>query len=232
MILILDNYDSFTYNLYQMLSEHTKRQVMVVKHDALTVDQVLALDPKAIVISPGPGTPNEAGISLALIKAASGKVPILGICLGHQCIAQAFGGTIIKAPTLIHGKADHIIYQSCDSKPPGDPILSEPSGLSAPSATHYLFNHLPPNFIGVRYHSLAVSLDDSPTLNDSPALLAMAYASSDKCLMALRHRDHPTFGLQFHPESFGTPHGHQLLKNFLDIAEAYYDQSLIQTHIS
>lgn len=281
MILILDNYDSFTYNLYQMLSEHTNRQVVVIKHDALTAEQVMALNPKAIVISPGPGTPDEAGISLSLIQAASGKIPILGICLGHQCIAQAFGGKIIKAPTLIHGKVDHIITLPCDPKPPVDPVfselsesssqssLSDLSGLAALPTTHHLFKHLPPNFIGVRYHSLAVSLDDSvsfvslaspnplacpnplaspnPSASPNPfaspnpststhvssgVLIPLAYAASDSCLMALKHRDHPTLGLQFHPESFGTQDGHQLLKNFLEIMEAYHDQSLIQTHIS
>jgi anthranilate synthase component 2 len=190
MLLMIDNYDSFTYNLVQYLGE-LGVEVRVFRNDELTVDQALALAPDRIVISPGPCTPNEAGISVPLIRAAAGRVPILGVCLGHQSIGQAFGGRIVKARAVMHGKTS--------------PIHHGGSGL---------FQGLDDPFEATRYHSLVI---DAATL---PAELEVtAWTTSDDGqrdeIMGVRHRELPVMGVQFHPESILTRHGHDLLRNFL-----------------
>jgi anthranilate synthase component 2 len=190
MLLMIDNYDSFTYNLVQYLGE-LGVEAKVFRNDELTVDQALALAPDRIVISPGPCTPNEAGISVPLIRAAAGRVPILGVCLGHQSIGQAFGGRIVKARAVMHGKTS--------------PIHHGGRGL---------FEGLDDPFEATRYHSLVI---DAPTL---PAELEVtAWTTSDDGerdeIMGVRHRELPVMGVQFHPESILTAHGHDLLRNFL-----------------
>ncbi len=189
MILLIDNYDSFTFNLVHFLGE-LGAECDVRRNDSLTVDEALALQPEAIVLSPGPCTPNEAGICLDLIAAAAGRVPILGVCLGHQAIGQAFGGEVVRAPTPMHGKVDNIVHASSD-----------------------VFAGLPSPFRATRYHSLTVRLD---TLPDT--LVATAYTEDGQVIMGLRHPTLPVFGVQFHPESIASEHGHALLGNFLALA--------------
>jgi len=189
MILLIDNYDSFTFNLVHFLGE-LGAECDVRRNDSLTVDEALALQPEAIVLSPGPCTPNEAGICLDLIAAAAGRVPILGVCLGHQAIGQAFGGEVVRAPTPMHGKVDNIVHASSD-----------------------VFAGLPSPFRATRYHSLTVRLD---TLPDT--LVATAYTEDGQVIMGLRHPTLPLFGVQFHPESIASEHGHALLGNFLALA--------------
>jgi anthranilate synthase/aminodeoxychorismate synthase-like glutamine amidotransferase len=184
-ILLLDNYDSFTYNLYQYLGE-LEAEVRVARNDALTVDDVLALDPRAIVISPGPGTPDQAGISLELIRRAAGHVPLLGVCLGHQALGQAFGGKVVRAPKLMHGKTSEIHHD----------------GRS-------VFRGLPPAFTATRYHSLVVARETVPDC------LEVSAWTADGIVMGLRHREHALEGVQFHPESILTGAGKDLLRNFL-----------------
>ena len=188
MILLIDNYDSFTFNLYHFLGE-VGAQCDVWRNDKITVDAALALNPEAIVLSPGPCTPNEAGICLDLIAAAAGKVPLLGVCLGHQAIGQAFGGHVIRAPSPMHGKVSAITHIGTD-------ILAE----------------LPSPFSATRYHSLIVERD---TLPDT--LVPTAW-TDDGIIMAMRHRTMPVYGVQFHPESIASEHGHQILANFLALA--------------
>ena len=188
MILIIDNYDSFTFNLVQFFGD-LGADCLVRRNDKITPDDVLALRPEAIVLSPGPCTPNEAGICLDLIRAAAGKIPILGVCLGHQAIGQAFGGQVIRAPQPMHGKIAPIRHQNSD-----------------------LFAGLPDPFEATRYHSLIVDRD---TL---PATLVPTAFTEDGLIMGLRHRDLPIYGVQFHPESIATAHGHALLRNFLALA--------------
>jgi anthranilate synthase component 2 len=185
MILVIDNYDSFTWNLVHYVEELGSR-THVVRNDALTVQEALALKPSGILLSPGPCTPNEAGICLDLIAGAPETMPILGVCLGHQAIGQAFGGDVIGAREIRHGKISRI---------------SHTGGV--------LFEGLPSSYSVVRYHSLAVK---TGTLPD--ALRADAY-TDDGEIMALHHVSRPIFGVQFHPESILTEHGHALLKNFL-----------------
>jgi len=187
-ILLLDNYDSFTYNLYQYLGE-LEAEVRVARNDALTVEQVLALDPRAIVISPGPGTPDQAGISLELIRGAAGRVPLLGVCLGHQALGQAFGGKVVRAPKLMHGKTSEIHHD----------------GRS-------VFRGLPVPFTATRYHSLVVARETVP------ACLEVSAWTADGVVMGLRHREHALEGVQFHPESILTGAGKDLLRNFLGLA--------------
>jgi anthranilate synthase/aminodeoxychorismate synthase-like glutamine amidotransferase len=187
MILLVDNYDSFTFNLVHFLGDVGGR-CEVVRNDALTVDQALARQPEAIVLSPGPCTPNEAGICLDLIAAAAGKIPVLGVCLGHQAIGQAFGGQVVRAPAPMHGKLSQVSHAGTD-------ILE---GVASP-------------FTATRYHSLVV---DRPSLPE--ALVATAW-TEDGLIMAMRHRLLPIFGVQFHPESIMTQHGHAMLANFLRI---------------
>ncbi|MDR3537230.1 MAG: aminodeoxychorismate/anthranilate synthase component II [Acetobacteraceae bacterium] len=188
MILLIDNYDSFTFNLYHFLGD-VGAQCEVWRNDKLSVDQALAMQPEAIVLSPGPCTPNEAGICLDLIAAAAGKLPILGVCLGHQAIGQAFGGTVVRAPTPMHGKISRISHTATD-------ILA---GLPSP-------------FAATRYHSLVVERDGLPE-----TLVPNAW-TEDGLIMAMHHRTLPIFGVQFHPESIASEHGHQILANFLAIA--------------
>jgi len=187
-ILLLDNYDSFTYNLYQYLSE-LGAQVEVRRNDEIEVDEIRELAPDKIVISPGPCTPTEAGISLPLIRELGVETPILGVCLGHQAIGAAFGGRVIRAPEPVHGKLSAIYHQ----------------GRS-------VFHGLPSPFMATRYHSLIVEHESLPSS------LEVTAATDDGIIMGLRHRSLPLEGIQFHPESYTTEHGKQLLKNFLDRA--------------
>jgi len=190
MLLMIDNYDSFTYNLVQYLGE-LGEDVRVFRNDALTVDQVVALKPERVVISPGPCTPNEAGISLALIQRLAGSVPILGVCLGHQSIGQAFGGHVVRARTLMHGKTSMIHHHN-----------------------QGLFLQLPNPFEATRYHSLVVERSSLPDCLEMTAWTEHADGSIDE-IMGLRHRTLAVAGVQFHPESILTRCGHDLLRNFL-----------------
>lgn len=187
MILLIDNYDSFAWNLVHFLGDLGAR-CDVRRNDALSVADALALEPEAIVLSPGPCTPNEAGICLDLIRAAAGRVPLLGVCLGHQAVGQAFGGRVVRAPAPMHGKLSTVHHTGTD-----------------------LFTGLPQDFSVTRYHSLVVEKDALPG-----ELVPTAW-SDDGLLMGLRHRSLPVFGVQFHPESIASEHGHALLRNFLDI---------------
>jgi anthranilate synthase component 2 len=186
VILMIDNYDSFTYNLVQYLGE-LGVEVTVVRNDEASVDEVERMRPEKIVISPGPCTPNEAGISLEAIRRLGGKVPILGVCLGHQAIGQAYGGKVLHAKTLMHGKTS--------------PIHHAGAGV---------FRGLPSPFTATRYHSLAVERVGLPEC------LEVTAWTEDGEVMGLRHRTLAVEGVQFHPESILTEHGHALLKNFLD----------------
>jgi anthranilate synthase/phosphoribosyltransferase len=185
MILLIDNYDSFTYNLAQYLGE-LGAEVRVVRNDAITMDEVAALAPTHVVISPGPGTPDDAGISLALVERFAPSLPILGVCLGHQTIGQAFGGRVVRAGRLMHGKVS--------------PVLHDGQGI---------FGGLPSPLTATRYHSLVVA-------EPLPDCLEVSARTPEGEMMGLRHRQYPTVGVQFHPESILTEHGHQLLKNFLE----------------
>ena len=186
MILLLDNYDSFTYNLYQYLSE-LGAEVRVRRNDELSVGDVAAMAPDKIVISPGPCTPSEAGISVALIRELGGSIPILGVCLGHQAIGAAYGGAVVRAPQVMHGKLSAIHH----------------SGAG-------VFAGLPQPFQATRYHSLIVRRDDLPDC------LEVTAWTEDGLIMGLRHRDLAVQGVQFHPESIMTEAGKALLKNFLN----------------
>jgi anthranilate synthase component 2 len=188
MILVIDNYDSFTYNLVHYLNE-LGAETHVVRNDALTVAQALGLKPQGVLLSPGPKTPNEAGICLSLIEAAPADLPIFGVCLGHQSIGQAYGGKVIHAKALMHGKTSLIHHN-------GKGVFA---GLKNP-------------FTATRYHSLAVREEDLP------AELEMTAWTDDGEIMGVQHRTRPIFGVQFHPESIATECGHELLANFLDVA--------------
>ena len=188
MILVVDNYDSFTWNLVHYLAE-LGAETRVVRNDDLTADEALALKPEALLLSPGPCTPNEAGICLALLDTAPLDMPIFGVCLGHQAMGQAFGGDVIRAKALMHGKTSPI----------------EHGGQS-------VFRDLPSPFTATRYHSLAVKRE---TL---PEVLEVTAWTADGEIMGLAHRTRPIHGVQFHPESIATEHGHHLLANFLDLA--------------
>ena len=188
MLALIDNYDSFTFNLYHFLGDVGAR-CEVWRNDRITVADVLAQGPEAIVLSPGPCTPNEAGICLDLIAAAAGKVPVLGVCLGHQAVGQAFGGNVVRAPVPMHGKVSRIFHAGTD-------IFA---GVASP-------------FSATRYHSLIV---DRATM---PDVLVPTAWTEDGLIMGLRHRTLPIFGVQFHPESIASQHGHDLLANFLAIA--------------
>jgi anthranilate synthase/aminodeoxychorismate synthase-like glutamine amidotransferase len=186
VILLLDNYDSFTFNLVQYLGE-MQADLKVVRNDALTVAEVLALRPSHIVISPGPCTPVDAGISMDLIQACPTEIPLLGVCLGHQAIGAAFGGQVIRAPKPVHGKTAVIACNQRD-----------------------LFASLPKTFTATRYHSLVVERDSLPSALEITA-------ETDGLIMGLKHRSRSIYGLQFHPESILTEHGKTMLKNFLDM---------------
>ena len=185
MLLIIDNYDSFTYNLVQYLAE-LGEEVKVVRNDEIDVDEVERLAPERIVISPGPCTPSEAGISLGLVERFAGRVPVLGVCLGHQAIGQAYGGKIVHAKTLMHGKVSSIHHSG-----------------------HGVFAGLPTPFQATRYHSLAIERQSCP------AELEVTAWTDDGEIMGVRHRSLAVEGVQFHPESILTEHGHALLANFL-----------------
>jgi len=189
MLLLIDNYDSFTYNLVQYLGE-LGADVHVHRNDAIGIEQIAAWEPSAIVISPGPCTPNEAGISVPLIQSFAGRIPILGVCLGHQAIGQAFGGKIVRAGRVMHGKVS--------------PVTHDGRGV---------FAELPSPFTATRYHSLAI---ERATM---PACLAITATADDGEVMGVRHREWPVEGVQFHPEAILTEHGHALLRNFLESAK-------------
>ena len=188
MILLIDNYDSFTFNLHHLLGE-AGAHCTVRRNDALTVEDALGLQPEAIVLSPGPCTPAEAGVCLALIRAAAGRVPVLGVCLGHQAIGQAFGGTVARAPAPMHGKVGRVEHGGTD-----------------------IFAGLPSPFDAARYHSLIVER------GSLPSELEVTAWTEDGLIMGLRHRAMPIFGVQFHPESIASAHGRDMVENFLAIA--------------
>ncbi|WP_341348932.1 aminodeoxychorismate/anthranilate synthase component II [Sulfobacillus thermosulfidooxidans] len=189
VILVLDNYDSFTYNLVQYLGM-LGHELRVVRNDEVSVDEIRQMNPSRIVLSPGPGRPEDAGIMVDLIRALGPEIPILGVCLGHQAIAYAFGGEVGPAVRLMHGKDDKIFHNEED-----------------------IFRGLPQGFLAGRYHSLAVNVESSNELE-------VTAKSSDGTVMAIRHRSYPIFGIQFHPESVLTPLGMDILKNFLELSEA------------
>ena len=188
MLLLIDNYDSFTYNLVHYLGE-LGAEIEVVRNDKITVAAALKMKPKAIVLSPGPCTPNEAGICLDLIAKAGPKIPLLGVCLGHQAIGQAYGGKVIRAPVPMHGKMSTI-----------------------KTGAKGLFKGIEPRFEVTRYHSLIVERASLP------ADLEITAETDDGIIMGLQHRTHPVHGVQFHPESIASEHGHELLANFLQLA--------------
>jgi anthranilate synthase component 2 len=191
MLLMIDNYDSFTYNLVQYFGE-LGTEVRVFRNDKITCDEIEALAPQQIVISPGPCTPNQAGISIAAIQKFVGKIPILGVCLGHQSIVQAFGGKIVQAKKIMHGKTSQIHHTGTN-----------------------LFTHIENPFVATRYHSLVV---DKGTLPDCLEINAWTLSNEDKEIMGIQHKTEPVMGVQFHPESILTEHGHALLKNFIQLA--------------
>ena len=185
MLLLIDNYDSFTYNLFQYLSE-LGQEVLVARNDKITIEEIEKLGPERIVVSPGPSTPLRAGISNDVIRRFGPKLPLLGVCLGHQCIGHVYGGTVGRAKAVMHGKSSLVHHK-------GEGVLA---GLPNP-------------FSAIRYHSLAVSPEGLPDC------LEVTAWTDDGTIMGLRHRQHPVEGVQFHPESFMTPVGKDLLKNFL-----------------
>lgn len=189
MILIIDNYDSFTYNLYQYLGT-LKQDIRVVRNDALTVEEVRALKPSHLILSPGPGKPENAGICEEVLRQMQGELPILGVCLGHQAIGEVFGGKVILAPELVHGKPDNIILKRDNP----------------------LFRGLPAVIKAARYHSLIVDKDSLPET------LEVIGETEKQEIMALKHRQYPIYGVQFHPESIMTEQGMNILKNFLTIS--------------
>lgn len=193
VIVVIDNYDSFVYNLVQYLGPLTT--VQVVRNDAMTVAEILAMKPSGIVISPGPGRPQQAGVSVDLVRQAGSQIPILGVCLGHQAIAQAYGGRIIAAPTLMHGKADQIFHRQ-----------------------EGLLKNLPSPFKAGRYHSLAVDVSMCPGLE-------VQAQTADGTVMAISHRHDPVFGIQFHPESVLTPEGMAIVTHFVDRVETLREVS-------
>jgi len=190
-LLVIDNYDSFTYNLVQYLGE-LGAEVIVRRNDAVTIDEVAAARPRAVVISPGPGTPDQAGICTDLIRSLGPALPIMGVCLGHQCIGQAYGGKVTRAARIMHGKVSPVFHD----------------GRS-------LFRGLPSPMEATRYHSLIV---ERQTL---PGALELTAWTEDGVIMGLRHVEHPVTGVQFHPESILTSSGRRLLANFLDDADAW-----------
>jgi anthranilate synthase component II len=191
MIVLIDNYDSFTFNLFHYLGG-LGADVVVHRNDKITVDAVMAMDPDAIVLSPGPRTPSDAGICLELIAKASATVPLLGVCLGHQAIGQAFGGEVVRAPRQVHGKLSEIRHK-------GGGIFR---GINGP-------------FKATRYHSLVVER------TSLPEDLVVTAETDDQLIMGLAHQTLPVHGVQFHPESIASEHGHLMLRNFLDIAAAW-----------
>jgi len=191
MFLLIDNYDSFTWNLYHYLGE-LGAEVAVRRNDALSVEEALALQPEGILLSPGPCDPDKAGICLALIREAASSIPILGVCLGHQAIGQAFGGRVLRAPQPLHGKVSAVTHNN----------KGVFSGLPTPMAV-------------TRYHSLMVERESLPSA------LEITAESKEGVIMGLQHRELPVLGVQFHPESIASEHGHQLLNNFLALARRF-----------
>ena len=191
MILMIDNYDSFTFNIVQYLGE-LGADVLVKRNDEISIDEIKTLNPERIVISPGPCTPNEAGVSIEVVKNFCQHKPILGVCLGHQTIGQAFGGKIVSAKKIMHGKTSKIIHD-------GD----------------YLFSNIGQKFTATRYHSLVIDPDSLP---DSIIVTARTDDSDNESeIMGVRHKDYKLFGVQFHPESILTESGHKLLENFINV---------------
>ena len=190
MFLLIDNYDSFTYNLRHFLGE-LGAEVEVRRNDVLTPDQALELEPQGIVISPGPCDPDRAGICLDLVSRAAGRTPVLGVCLGHQCVGQAFGGRVVRAPKPMHGKVSEIRHRGSD-----------------------VLGGIPDPFRATRYHSLVVAREGLP------ACLEVTAESDDGVIQGLAHTELPIYGVQFHPESIASEHGHWLLRNFLELATA------------
>jgi anthranilate synthase/aminodeoxychorismate synthase-like glutamine amidotransferase len=189
MILLIDNYDSFTFNLVQFFGD-LGVECLVKRNDVLSVEEAMGMQPEAIVLSPGPCTPNEAGICVELVRAAGAAgTPLLGVCLGHQSIGQAYGGNVVRAPEPVHGKTSSISHQNSD-----------------------VFAGLPDPFTATRYHSLIVDRESLPD-----TLTATAF-TADGIIMGLRHKTLPVFGVQFHPESIATSHGHEILQNFMLLA--------------
>jgi anthranilate synthase component II len=191
MLLMIDNYDSFTFNLVQYL-QTLGAEVRVVRNDAMTVAEIEALAPDRIMISPGPGTPADAGVSLDVIRALGPRIPVFGVCLGHQSLGQAYGGDVVRARTIMHGKTSRIRHEG-----------------------RGVFAGLPDNYEATRYHSLVVAKDTLPGCLDITAWTEGEDGGFDE-IMGLRHREHPVEGVQFHPESILTEHGHALLRNFLE----------------
>lgn len=188
MILIIDNYDSFTFNLYQLIGE-INSDIKVVRNDKLTIEDIRAMQPDHIIISPGPGNPKQAGICLDVIRQLAGEFPILGVCLGHQAIGEVFGGNVVHAPEIVHGKADKVYLEAAS------PIFKDmPDGLEA-----------------ARYHSLIVEPESLPEC------LEVTAKTAKNEIMALQHKTLPVYGVQFHPESIMTPQGRTILKNFLSL---------------
>ena len=188
MLLLIDNYDSFTYNLFHYLGQ-LGAEVVVKRNDEISAGEALAMKPEAIVLSPGPCTPNEAGICLELIAKANGTLPILGVCLGHQAIGQVYGGKVVRAPAPMHGKLSRIHH----------------TGKS-------VFRGLNNDFLATRYHSLTIAPESMP------AALEVTATSEDGVIMGVMHKTHPVHGVQFHPESIASENGHALLQNFLRLA--------------
>jgi anthranilate synthase component II len=191
MLLVIDNYDSFTYNLVQYLGELGTDPV-VRRNDAVSIAEVETMAPRAIVLSPGPCTPAEAGITVPLVQACGARIPTLGVCLGHQAIGEAYGGRVVRARKVMHGKTSRIVHEGRD-----------------------LFDSLPSPMEVMRYHSLVVERETMP---ESLEILAVSTEDPSE-VHAIRHRTHPVWGVQFHPESILTPHGKQLLRNFLELAQ-------------
>lgn len=192
MILLIDNYDSFSYNLYQLVGS-IEPDIRVVRNDALTVEQIEALHPQAILLSPGPGRPEDAGVCIDVVKALGSKIPVLGVCLGHQAICTAYGATVGYAKTLMHGKQSETSF----------------------AADCPLFANLPKTALVARYHSLAA------IESTMPECLAVTAKTIDGEIMAVQHKEYPVFGVQFHPESIMTPDGKTMMQNFLDYSRAY-----------
>jgi len=189
MLLVIDNYDSFTYNLVQYLGE-LKADPVVFRNDKISIRKIQRMKPKQIVVSPGPCTPKEAGISNEVIRAFSGKIPLLGVCLGHQCMGYVFGGDIVRADRIMHGKTSHILHKGKN-----------------------LFKKIPSPFMATRYHSLII---EKKTF---PASLEVTAWTKEGEIMGIRHRHHPTWGVQFHPESILTHEGKNILRNFLALSK-------------
>lgn len=190
MILLIDNYDSFSYNLYQ-LAASVEADIKVIRNDGYTVEEIEKMGPAALILSPGPGRPSEAGICEEAIKRFAGRIPILGVCLGHQAICEAFGGTVTYARELMHGKQSKV-YQGGRGR---------------------LFKGMGPQFMAARYHSLAAEA------GSLPEELVVTAEADDGEVMALEHREHPVFGVQFHPESVMTPDGMKMMENFMEVVK-------------